>query len=151
MGLKGGNEIWRRFIVNQMPQWLEWLKSIHLPSHIRLWNRYLDITPPKKAYSSLGGSSDEEQLLSHFFVPSDDFWEQMEREVGEENTTKMYRLSLSLTMDDFLHDLTLYAQQFPEIRSIYAFMVQRKDWFDILLNHLRSGLYYKWKQEERLS
>ena len=151
MSLKGGNEIWRRFIVNQMPQWLKWLKSIHLPSHIRLWNKYLDITPPPKAYASLGGKSQEEQLLSQFFVPSDEFWRQMAAEVGEEHTTKMYRLSLSLTMEDFLHDLTLYAQQFDEIRSIYAFMVQRKLWFDQLLNHLRSGLYYKWKQEERLS
>ena len=53
----------------------------------------------------------------------------METEVGEQNAPKMYRLSLSLTMDDFLHDLTLYAQQFSEIREIYLL------WFSI-----KSGL-----------
>ena len=36
MTLSGGNEVWRRFIVMQMPEWLAWLKSIHIPSHIRL-------------------------------------------------------------------------------------------------------------------
>ena len=65
------------------------------------------ITTPQKAYSSLGGSSDEEQLLLNFFEPPESFWQQMEAEVGKDNAPKMYRLSLSLTMDDFLHDLTL--------------------------------------------
>ena len=66
MTLSGGNEVWRRFIVMQMPEWLAWLKSIHIPSHIRLWSKYVAITTPQKAYSSLGGSSDEEQLLLNF-------------------------------------------------------------------------------------
>lgn len=151
MTLNGGNEIWRRFIVMKMPDWLAWLKTIHLPSHIRLWHKYVNITLPQKAYASIGNNTDEEQLLSTFFVPSDDFWNQMELEVGSDNSPKMYKLSLSLTMDDFLHDLTLYAQQFSEIREIYAFMVQHKNWFDQLLNYLRSGLYQQWKQESRLS
>lgn len=151
MTLSGGNEIWRRFIVMQMPEWLAWLKSIHIPSHLRLWSKYLAITPPQKAYSSLGSSSDEEQLLLNFFEPPESFWRQMEAEVGEDNSPKMYRLSLALTMDDFLHDLTLYAQQFSEIRDIYAFMVQHKEWFDQLLNYLRSGLYQQWKEESRLA
>lgn len=151
MTLKRGNQVWQRFIVNQMPHWLRWLKSIHLPSHVRLWDRYLDITLPQKAYFSLGGESDEEEMLSNFFVPPPIFWEEMESEVDEKNHLKMYRMALTLTMDDFLHDLTLYAQQFEEIQAVYVFMVHRKEWFEILLNYLRSDLYKQWVRDGKLS
>ena len=94
-----------------------------------------------KAYSSLGGSSDEEKLLLNFFEPPESFWRQMKPKSVNKTPLKCIAYLLSLTMDDFLHDLTLYAQQFSEIREIYAFMVQHKEWFDQLLNYLRSGLY----------
>ena len=68
MGIVGGNAVWRRFIVNQMPEWLKWLKSVHLPSHLRLWTKYLDATSPKNAYSRMkrvAGEDEELKLTSN--------------------------------------------------------------------------------------
>ncbi len=151
VSIVGGNAVWRRFIVNQMPEWLKWLKSVHLPSHLRLWTKYLDATPPKNAYSRMkrmGG--DDEELLTLLFIPDESFWKQLEVEVGEEKSSKMYRVALSLTMDDFLHDLTLYAQQFPEIRSIYVLLNTYQDWFDEFVNYLRADLYQEWQEKNLL-
>ena len=151
MSIVGGNAVWRRFIVNQMPEWLKWLKSVHLPSHLRLWTKYLDATSPKNAYSRVkrvGG--DDEELLTLLFIPDNSFWKQLEVEVGEEKSSKMYRVALSLTMDDFLHDLTLYAQQFPEIRSIYVLLNTYQDWFDEFVNYLRADLYQEWQEKNLL-
>ena len=151
VGIVGGNAVWRRFIVNQMPEWLKWLKSVHLPSHLRLWTKYLDATSPKNAYSRMKKvAGEDEELLTLLFVPDESFWQQLEDEVGEEKSAKMYRVALSLTMDDFLHDLTLYAQQFSEIRNIYVLLNTYQDWFDEFLNYLRADLYQQWQDKNLL-
>ena len=151
MAITGGNAVWWRFIVNQMPEWLKWLKSVHLPSHQRLWGKYLEATTPKMAFSKMkrvGG--EDEELLSLLFIHPASFWEQLESEVGESKSAKMYRVALSITMDDFLHDITLYAQQFPEMRQIYVLLNTYQDWFDEFLNYLRAELYEQWQERNLL-
>ncbi len=93
---------------------------------------------------------DDEELLTLLFVPDESFWKQLEVEVGEEKSAKMYRVALSLTMDDFLHDLTLYAQQFSEIRNIYVLLNTHQDWFDEFVNYLRADLYQEWQEKNLL-
>ena len=79
MGLVGGNAVWRRFIVNQMPEWLKWLKSVHLPSHLRLWSKYLEATSPQVAFATLQKAEGEDgELLTRLFIPEQEFWEQLE-------------------------------------------------------------------------
>lgn len=147
----GGNAVWRRFIVNQMPEWLKWLKSVHLPSHSRLWSKYLEATSPQNAFAGMKKvQGEDEELLSLLFIPDASFWKQLEGEVGEEKTARMYRVALSITMDDFLHDLTLYAQQFPEIRTIYVLLNTHQEWFDDFLNYLRAELYSQWQERNLL-
>ena len=84
------------------------------------------------------------------FIPPASFWEQLESEVGESKSAKMYRVALSITMDDFLHDITLYAQQFPEMRQIYVLLNTYQDWFDEFLNYLRAELYEQWQERNLL-
>jgi hypothetical protein len=62
----------------------------------------------------------------------------------------MYRVALSITMDDFLHDITLYAQQFPEMRQIYVLLNTHQEWFDEFLNYLRAELYEQWHEKNLL-
>jgi len=151
VSISSGNVVWRRFIVNQMPEWLKWLKSVHLPSHVRLWSKYLEVTTPKVAFSRIKKvEDDDEELLSRLFIPDNSFWTQLETEVGEDKAKKMYRVALSLTIDDFLQDLTLYAQQFEEIRHIYVLLHTYQDWFDGFLNYLRAELYAEWSERELL-
>ena len=95
-------------------------------------------------------AGEDEELLTLLFVPDEAFWQQLEDEVGEEKSAKMYRVALSLTMDDFLHDLTLYAQQFSEIRNIYVLLNTYQDWFDEFLNYLRADLYQQWQDKNLL-
>ncbi len=151
MGLVGGNAVWRRFIVNQMPEWLKWLKSVHLPSHLRLWSKYLEATSPQVAFATLQKAEGEDgELLTRLFIPEQEFWEQLESEVGEPKRAKMYRVALSLTIDDFLHDLTLYAQQFEEVRTIYVLIHNYREWFNEFLNYLRAELYEEWAAQDLL-
>jgi hypothetical protein len=151
VAITGGNAVWRRFIVNQMPEWLKWLKSVHLPSHFRLWSKYLEATTPKNAFARMKRvQGEDEELLSLLFVPPESFWEQLQSEVGESKTAKMYRVALSITMDDFLHDITLYAQQFPEMRQIYVLLNTHQEWFDEFLNYLRAELYEQWHEKNLL-
>ena len=93
---------------------------------------------------------EDEELLSLLFIPPESFWEQLESEVGEKKTPKMYRVALSITMDDFLHDITLYAQQFPEMRQIYVLLNTYQEWFDEFLNYLRAELYEQWHEKNLL-
>jgi hypothetical protein len=111
----------------------------------------LEATSPQVAFANLQKAEGEDgELLTRLFIPEQDFWEQLESEVGEDKRTKMYRVALSLTIDDFLHDLTLYAQQFEEVRAIYVLIHNYREWFNQFLNYLRAELYEEWAAQDLL-
>jgi len=153
--MQGGNAVWRRYIVQQMPDWLRWLKSVHLPSHLRIWSKYTKNFTPEEAYGILRKPTSESErqdteMLESLFHPPDRFWLDLESEVGPEKAARMYRVALSLTIEDFLHDLFAYAQQFPEVRQIYTFIHLNQAWFDKLLDFIRSELYSAWHQQGKV-
>jgi predicted tellurium resistance membrane protein TerC len=143
-----GNVVWKRYIVSRLADWLLWLRSIHLESHLHLWEKYVQsINPEIAANRALKNHKNKEQtketsLIDALLIPPDDFWSEMETLTGTpEKVKKMYKVSLSVTIYDILFELDSYAQSFTEIEAVCDFISSYSAWFDELLNHFRGYQY----------
>ena len=75
----------------------------------------------------------------------------METLAGDDaKITRMYKVSLSATIDDILFELSPYSDSFEEIERIVDFMSRKSAWFDVLLDHFRGYQYNLLKQAEKL-
>lgn len=155
MTLTLGNPVWKRFINTRIGEWLIWLKGIHIDSHIHLWEKYTDNfsgdEAASRALKNIGNPKDEDSLIENLLLPPDSFWREMETLAGDDvKITRMYKVSLSATIDDILFELSPYSDSFEEIERIVDFMSRKSAWFDVLLDHFRGYQYNLLKQAEKL-
>jgi hypothetical protein len=150
-----GNPVWKRFITTRIGEWLIWSRSIHIDSHLHLWERYTENftadEAAQRALKNISKPSDEESLIEKLLLPPDSFWAEMETLAGEPHKiVRMYKVSLSATIDDILFELSPYSESFDEIEKIVDFMSRKSAWFDALLNHFRGYQYNLLKEAEKL-
>ena len=51
-----GNLVWRKYVINKMPYWVEWFKNNHFQSYIEMLHRFIIANPyylPKDNDSNL--------------------------------------------------------------------------------------------------
>ena len=155
MTLMLGNPVWKRFINTRIGEWLIWLRGIHIDSHIHLWEKYTDNfsgdEAASRALKNIGNEKDEDSLIEKLLLPPDSFWQEMETLAGDDTKiTRMYKVSLSATIDDILFELSPYSDSFEEIERIVDFMSRKSAWFDVLLDYFRGYQYNLLKQAEKL-
>lgn len=155
MTLTLGNPVWKRFINTRIGEWLIWLRGIHIDSHIHLWEKYTDNfsgdEAANRALKNIGKQNDEDSLIEKLLLPPASFWQEMETLAGDKaKITRMYKVSLSATIDDILFELSPYSDSFEEIERIVDFMSRKSAWFDVLLDHIRGYQYNLLKQAEKL-
>jgi len=155
MTLTLGNPVWKRFINTRIGEWLIWLRGIHIDSHIHLWEKYADNfsgdEAASRALKNIGTQKDEDSLIEKLLLPPASFWQEMETLAGDDSKiTRMYKVSLSATIDDILFELGPYSDSFEEIERIVDFMSRKSAWFDVLLDHIRGYQYNLLKQAEKL-
>ena len=84
-------------------------------------------------------------------IPPESFWAEMEALAGDENKIKrMYKVSLSATIDDILYELHPYSESFEEIDEVVQFMSRKSAWFNRLLDHFRGYQFNLLKEAEKL-
>ena len=143
-----GNPVWKRYITSRLPEWLLWMRGLHMDSHIHLWERYVEGVKPQvaatRAIKNKEQKKDDEELsmIEKMLIPSDDFWNEMETLAGTpEKITKMYKVALSVTLDDILYELHPYAESFTEIEKVDDFISRQSAWFSSLMDYLRGYQY----------
>ena len=143
-----GNPVWKRYITSRLPEWLLWMRGLHMDSHIHLWERYVEGVSPQvaatRAIKNKEQKKDDEELsmIEKMLIPSDDFWDEMETLAGTpEKITRMYKVSLSGTLEDILYELNPYAESFTEIEKVDDFISRQSAWFSSLMDYLRGYQY----------
>ena len=105
----------------------------------------------QRALASVGAPNVEDSLIEKMLIPPPSFWREMELLAGDTGKIKrMYKVSLSATIDDILYELHPYSESFEEIESVVDFMSRKSAWFDILLDHFRGYQYNLLKEAEKL-
>ena len=39
------NPVWAKYVAEQMPNWLEWFRNIHLKSYVELADKFIQLNP----------------------------------------------------------------------------------------------------------
>tara|TARA_R110002020_G_scaffold313463_3_gene528703 strand:- start:1638 stop:2069 length:432 start_codon:yes stop_codon:yes gene_type:complete len=125
-----GNPIWRKYIGEQIPQWLEWLKNIHLRSHFDLLEKFIELNPhfvPSNHDSVDGDTKLLEKLL----------WNP---EFVHGLTDKGIQVWVSSTIGEFLDELQIYTTRFPEIKKVSDFFNSHIAWFERSYAFIRADI-----------
>ena len=132
------NPVWAKYVAEQIPNWLEWFRNIHLKSYLELGDKFIGLNP--------------------YYVPTDDGSEAVElfdemiinHEFFNTVTDAGVRVWANSGFTDFVEALELYAHRYPEIRLVSKMFTRNLTWFKRLYQFLRADLIRELRQEGRL-
>lgn len=132
------NPVWARYVSEQMLDWLNWLRNIHLKSYLDLSQRFIELNP---YYVPESSTSEAAELFDRMIV-NEEFFEKVS-DAG-------VRVWANSGFDDFLFALQIYAPKYPEIAKVCNFFVANNAWFKRLYQFFRAELILKLRAEGRL-
>jgi len=124
-----GNPVWRHYVANHMESWLEWIRNIHLRSHLELFERFIGLNP--------------------HFVPSQHEGETEVKLVEKLMWNPEYINSLSdkgiqvwvvSSFSDFIDELRIYGERFREIGAVCDFLDSHLAWFERVYAFVRADI-----------
>ena len=122
-----GNPIWRHYVTEQMPSWLEWLRNIHIASHLDLLDKFMDLHPhyvPSRDSEGTDTRLVEKLLWNPEFVNS--------------LSDKGVQLWVVSTIGEFVDELRIYADRFIEIKKVCQFLDSRIAWCERVYAFIRA-------------
>jgi len=128
-----GNPVWKVFISNQVPIWLEWFSNIHLKSYLEMSERFIMAYPyytPNKEDDFDKKGLFEKLMIDEKFIDS--------------LSDKGVFVWFNSDFYDFIDELIPYCEEFDEIDKIRSFFIKYDWWFNKLHTSLRNDLldYY---------
>ena len=131
------NPVWSKYVSEQMPDWLEWFRNIHLKSYVELAAKFIQLNP--------------------YYVPSDDGSEAVEifdkmivnRNFFENVTDAGVRVWANSGFHEFVEALDLYAHRYPEIALVCKLFNQNINWFKRIYQFLRAELIMELRNDGR--
>lgn len=124
-----GNPIWRKYISEQITEWLEWLRNIHIRSHFELLEKYIELNPhfvPENHGDETDMRLFEKLLWNPVFING--------------LTDKGIQVWVSSTIGDFLDELQIYSARFNEINKVCEFMNSHLAWFERSYAFIRADI-----------
>ena len=131
-----GNPIWRRYVSEQMTDWLEWLKNIHLRSHFDLIEKNPHFVPTEQ------DSTDGDLRLLERLLWNPEFINGL--------TDKGIQVWVSSTIGDFLDELQIYSSRFTEIQKVSYFLNSHIAWFERVYAFIRADTVTYLREQGRI-
>lgn len=124
------NPVWARYCAEQMEDWLTWLNNVHVLSYVELCERFLELHP---YYTPASGKSlgDSLQLMERMLM-NYDFLNSLS-DIG-------LRVWANSSIVDFVNALEIYANRYPDIRTVRNFFIRNLAWTDRLYRFARAEI-----------
>jgi len=123
------NPVWKHYINNQIEEWLDWVKNIHLRSHLELFEKFIDLNPH---YVPTRDSKDSEVKLVEKLMWNPNYINSL--------SDKGLQVWVSATFADFVDELRPYGGRFNEISKICDFIEGRLMWFERTYAFVRADI-----------
>lgn len=130
------NPVWASFVSEQMEEWLEWLRNIHINSYLELSERFMALHPYYIPTESDSPAPLFEKLMVNF-----DFINSL--------SDKGALVWANSNFLDFVDALRPYGRIYPEIRMVVDFFDQYILWFKRVYQFLRANLILHLRESGR--
>lgn len=123
------NPIWQRYVTEHMTSWLEWLRNIHIASHLELLEKFIDLHPhyvPSRDADSTDTRLVEKLLWNPEFINS--------------LTDKGIQLWVVSNIGEFVDELRVYSDRFVEIKKVCEFIDSHIAWFERVYAFIRGDI-----------
>jgi len=134
------NPIWRKYVSEQMADWLEWLKNIHLRSHFDLLEKFIELNP--HFVPTDHDSADRDMRLLERLLWNPEFVNGL--------TDKGIQVWVSSTIGDFLDELKIYSSRFNEIQKVSDFLNSHIAWFERVYAFIRADTVSYLREQGRI-
>jgi len=124
-----GNIVYRHYVANQMPDWLEWVKNIHLRSHLELFEKFIELNPHFVPANHQGEA--EIKLVEKLM------WNP---EYINSLSDKGIQVWVAAGFLDFVDELRVYGERFVEVSKICDFLEGNQAWFERTYAFLRADI-----------
>lgn len=135
------NLVWRRFVAIQMPEWVEWFKNHHVPSHIDLIQKFI-ITHP---YFVPHAEVVEKYANENGFLDS----LLMNKEFLDTLSDKGCEVWYNSTFSDFVNEIRPYREAYRDFQYIINLFDKYLWWFDRVYAYARRDLAEYLEEEGR--
>ena len=134
------NLVWRKYVINKMPYWVEWFKNNHFQSYIEMLHRFIITNPyylPKdndSALFELGSDLD-------FFDIDEDFFDSL--------TDKGLKVWYNSDFQDFMYELQIVGGEQQEIKKLLKLYNRFPWWFNRCYSKVHENLAQYFESEGR--
>ena len=132
------NPVWNRFVIEQMPKWLEWCANNPLNSHLEMLEKFIMANPYYIVDIDEVDRNDE--LLNEIMV-SEEFIYTL--------TDKGLKVWYYSNFKDLLEVVSIYAKNNRDIRALYRVLCKYLWWFERVYAYVREGLAKKLEVQGR--
>ena len=112
-----------------MESWLDWIRNIHLRSHLELFERFIELNP--HFVPSQNESKSEVKLVEKLM------WNP---EYINSLSDKGLQVWVSSSFADFIDELRIYGGRFSEISKIADFLDSHIAWFERVYAFVRADI-----------
>jgi len=123
------NPVWRHYVANHMESWLDWIKNIHLRSHLELFERFIELNP-HFVPSQHEGKTEVKLVEKLMWNP----------EYINSLSDKGLQVWVASSFADFIDELRVYGQRFSEISKISDFLDSNLAWFERVYAFVRADI-----------
>jgi hypothetical protein len=113
-----------------MEDWLTWLNNVHVLSYVELCERFIELHP---YYTPTQGKTfnDSMELLERMFL--NDAYIHSLSDIG-------LRVWANSSIADFVNALEIYANRYPDLRTVRNFFMRNLAWTDRLYRFARAEI-----------
>ena len=124
------NPVWARYCAEQKEDWLTWLNNVHVLSYVELCERFIELHP---YYTPTQGKTfnDSMELLERMFL--NDAYIHSLSDIG-------LRVWANSSIADFVNALEIYANRYPDLRTVRNFFMRNLAWTDRLYRFARAEI-----------
>jgi hypothetical protein len=122
-----GNPVWRAFVAEQMEVWLEFFRNNHVESYIRMVEQFIRLNP-YYVPSEQDMATDSSNLLRTLL------WNES---FNESLSEKGMRVWLSSPFVDFIEELSIYRDSYPEIKLLIILFTRHNLWFERVYGYVK--------------
>ena len=123
------NLVWKHYVAHHIESWLDWIKNIHLKSHIELFEKFIDLNPH---FVPSQHRDDAEVKLIEKLMWNPEFINTL--------SDKGIAVWVTASFADFIDELRVYSNRFLEIKKICDFLDAHLWWFERIYAFVRADI-----------
>lgn len=123
------NPIWAKFCLEQMEDWLEWLRNIPIGSYLDMSERFIALNP--YYVPPIGENADVAPVFARLMI---------NRAFIDSLSEKGILVWANSGFTDFVDALRPYTKQYREVRRVVDFFDNHISWFRRVYGFLRAEL-----------